>query len=269
MKSRSITSLIALIILAIAGGCGGSKIPATSEWRSKTMIVDGKADEWQQPLRYANSATGLSYSIVNDDEKLYFCFATSDGRALAKIMRGGLQMQVAAPGMQPVTLLYPIPGTIRPEKNPPKGQDTGKKNPGDYKLSEHATSLQVSGFPFAQATTELPLMNKFGVSVATEFGKDRFVYEAAIPLEGLNLKDKDLAVTITLKGIPKSEMKSPSTGMQNSGMTPGPGGRMGGYGGGYGGGYNNASFANYNASYSAMFSDQKINLSMRLATQQP
>lgn len=272
MKSRSLSIIAAATILAVVGGCGSSKTLATSEWRTQAVVVDGKADEWQQPLRYANSATGLSYSISNDDQKLYFCFATSDGRTLAKIMRGGLQMQIQAPGMQPATLLYPIPGTVKPEKG--KEQDQGKKRePGDFKLAEHATSLQVSGFPFAQTATELPLLNKFGVTVATEFGKDRFIYEAAIPLEGLNSKDKDLAVTITLKGIPKSEMKSSGSGMQSGGGMPGPGGRMGGgyggYGGGYGGGYNNVNFNSYNSAYASMFSDQKVSLSMRLAVQQP
>lgn len=264
MKSLSLSVLAIAIIFAIAVGCSGSKTLVSSEWRSKTIEIDGKMDEWQQPLRYANSATGLSYSIINDDQKLYFCFATSDGRALTKITMGGLQMQVEAPGIKPVILLYPIPGTIKPEKNQSKDQDQNKKK-SDYKLAEHATSLQVSGFPFAPAPTELPLINKFGVNVATEFGKDRFAYEASMPLEGLDLKGKDLIVTITIKGIPKSQMQSSFNGMQQGGRT-GPGGGYGGggrgYGGGYGGGYNN-----YNAAYASMFSDQKITLSMRLATQ--
>ena len=266
--------LAAAAMVVVAGGCSGSKTLASSEWRSDAVTVDGNPDEWQQPLRYANSATGLSYSISNDNDKIYFCFTTTDGRALRKMTMGGLQIQIEAPDVSPVTFLYPIPGTIKPEKNPPKEQPPQKKA-GEWQLSEQATSLQVSGFPFAQAATELPLMNKYGANVATHFGKDRFAYEASIPLEGLNLKGKDLSVTITLKGIPKDQMKSQYNGMQQGGtgsMGPGGGGRMGmgGYGGGYGGyggGYGGGGGYRPNSAYTAMFSDQKIKLSMRLAAQ--
>jgi hypothetical protein len=255
MKSRSFSILGTAIIFAVAGGCSASKTIATSEWRSQSVVVDGKPDEWQLPLRYANAATGLNYAISNDDQNLYFCFTTSDRRALAKITMGGLEMQIAAADMKPVTLLYPIPGTIKPEKNPPKGQEQNKKP--EFKLSDEANSLQVSGFPFAQAATELPLINKYGVRVGTDFGKDRFAYEASIPLEGLNLKGKDLSVTIILKGIPKSQKQTNYNGMQQGNRT-GPGGmRMSGGQPNYGG----------QSSYAAMFSDQKINVSMRLASQ--
>jgi hypothetical protein len=256
MKSLYSIALAMAVIFAVAVGCAGSKrVLASSEWRSQTVTVDGMPDDWQQPLRYANIATGLNYSISNDNEKLYFCITTNERRSLAKMTMGGLQIQVEAAGMTPAYMLYPIPGTVQPAK-PKKGQEENKKK--DWQLSEEATSLQVAGFPFAQATTELPLINKFGANVATNFGKDRFVYEASFPIADLNLKDKEVNVTIILKGIPKTQMESQFNGMQQGSRT-GPGGmRMGGGPGFPGGGSNR--------DYVAMFADQKINLTMRLAT---
>lgn len=242
------------VIFAIAVGCSGSKkILASSEWRTQTVSVDGKTDDWQMPLRYANTATGLSYSISNDDQRIYFCITTSERRPLAKITMGGLQFQVEAAGVNPAYMLYPIPGTVQPEK-PKKGQEENKKK--DWQLSEDATSMQVAGFPFAQSPTELPLINKYGANVATNFGKDRFVYEGSFPIDGLDLKGKELNVTIILKGIPKSQMQSQFNGMQQGNRT-GPGGmRMGGPGFPGGGS---------NRDYAQMFADQKISLTMRLA----
>lgn len=274
MKSLALNTLALAVVFAIASGCGGSKkIPATTDWRSQAVTVDGKLDDWQQPLRYANSATGLNYSIANDGEKLYICFTTTDGRALAKMTMGGLQVEVAAPGTAPATLLYPIPGTIQPDKGSSKKQEQQNKK-SDWQLSDQATSLQVSGFPFAKTATELPLMNKFGANVATNFTKDRFVYELSMPLEGLNLKDKEIAITITLKGLPKSQMQSSFNGMQQGsnmgGVGGGPmgyGGGYGGYGGGYGGG-GGFRGPSSNPAYAAMFSDKKISLSTRLAVAQ-
>lgn len=247
------------VIFVVAVGCGGSKnILASSEWRTQAVVVDGKTDDWQLPLRYANAATGLNYSVSNDDKKMYFCFTTIDRRALAKITMGGLQIQVAAAGGTPATLTYPIPGTIQPEKPSKNKQDNNNKKK-EFQLSEEATSLQVSGFPFAQATTELPLINKYGVNVGTNFGTDRFAYEASIPLEGLNFEGKDLEITIILKGMPKSQMKSDYNGMAQGNRTGYGGMRMGG------GGYGTPSASRGNTGYAQMFSDQKIKLSMRLA----
>ncbi|MEI9921967.1 MAG: hypothetical protein WDO14_24710 [Bacteroidota bacterium] len=267
MKSLSSITFILLIIFAIAGGCGGSKkIPATTEWRAQSVVVDGKTDDWQLPLRYANAATGLNYSISNDDKKLYFCFTTIERRPLAKITMGGLQIQVAASGADPAIMTYPIPGTIQPEKGSSKNkQQQQSQNKKEFQLSEEATSLQVSGFPFAKATTELPLANKYGVNVGTEFGKDRFSYEASIPLEGLNLEGKEISITIVLKGIPKDQMKTSYNGMQQGNRT-GPGGMRTG-GGGYGmpgGGYSGGG----NSGYAQMFTDQKITIVTHLASAQ-
>src|SRR4051812_21808289 len=99
---------------------------------------------------------------------MYFFFKNADHRGLGQITMGGLQIAVTAPGAKPAVLLYPIPGTVKPEKNSPKNQDQNQNKKPDFQLSKDATSLQVSGFPFAQATTELPLINKFGVNVATD-----------------------------------------------------------------------------------------------------
>ncbi|MEJ0034141.1 MAG: hypothetical protein WDO15_29125 [Bacteroidota bacterium] len=263
MKSLYLIALAMAVIFAIAVGCSGAKrVLASSEWRAQTVTVDGNPDDWQQPLRYANIATGLSYSISNDDEKIYFCITTNERRGLAKMTMGGLQLQVEAAGTKPAYILYPIPGTVKPEKQSKKGQQENKKK--EWQLSEEATSLQVAGFSFAPTVTELPLINKFGANVATNFGKDRFVYEASFPIADLNLKDKEFNVTIILKGIPKSQMESQFNGM-NQGQRTGPGGmRMGGQGRNGGPGFPGGGS---NRDYAQMFADQKINLTMRLATQ--
>ena len=268
--------IIACIVLL---GCSGSKNLAVSDWQSQPIVVDGNADEWQQPLRYANSDTKLNYSISNDDGKLYFCFINSDRREQTKMMMGGIQIRIDAVGKDdtPVTLLYPIPGRITfPDRS--KETDSGNTNGPRFdrqQLMSEANTLQVSGFPFAKESTELPLINKFGVNVATSFTTDgRFIYEASIPLDDLKLQGKDVDITIIVKGIPRSQM--PNGGRQGGGAGAGSGmrggaggmggsGMRGGGGGRYGGGSGQPGQMGGASPYQAMAVDQKINVSIRLA----
>lgn len=273
----------AITIISIAAGCSGAKTLATSTWQSQPVVIDGNMDDWQQPLRYANADTRVNYSFTNDGEKLYLCLLTVDRRAQSKIMLGGLQIKIqdasAGKDEKVATLIYPIGGSITFPK-PDKDADPNKR-PDMQQIIGQASSLQVSGFPFAQVETELPLLNKYGVNVAMNFTKDdRLIYEASIPVKDLGLKDKDVSITIILKGMPKDKTYYKNTnqtgtgsGMANGmgqgglGMRGyGSGGGMGGYGGGYGGGYAQSQ-PRMNTAYTAMFADQRIHLKTRLANQ--
>lgn len=254
---------ILLVILLCA--CSSSKTFVSTEWQQKPVVVDGIADEWQQPLRYANSDTQLNYSVTNDANKLYFCFMTTDPRVTGKIAMGGIQIRVAFPGTEsrPATLIYPIAGRVNFPAHPKDkdGKAQPARGPMKFDLTGEAGTMQVSGFPFAQETTELPLLNNLGISVATNSTtEERFIYEVAMPLNGLKLNaNREVDITITLKGIPKDKMGFGKPSAGGGGGVPGPGGSRTGRGA-YGGGN-----AAYNAGYSRVMTDQKLNLSMKLA----
>ena len=170
MKHRYSSYMAIAIAAVVAAGCSAPKILARSDWQPQPITVDGSPDDWPQPLRYSNVDTKLAYSISNDNDKLYFCIMTTDRGIQTKIMFGGMQIRVDVPGKDdvPATLLYPIPGRIAfPKKPDPKS--TGSPTPIDrQKLMAEANTLQVSGFPFSVDASELPLINKYAVSMKVD-----------------------------------------------------------------------------------------------------
>lgn len=288
MKILYFNRMAAAIGCIVLLGCSGSKNLAVSDWQPQPVVVNGNADDWPQPLRYANSDTKLNYSVSNDDGKLYICIITSDRRTQTKIMMAGLQIRIDAAGKDdtPVTLLYPIPGRVTFPNRSKENDNNNAPHVDRQQMMSEANTLQVSGFPFAKELTELPLINKFGANVATGFASDdRFIYEASIPLENLNLKGKDVGITITVKGVSRDQM--PGGGRQAGGAGGGSGGAGGGMrggaggmcgggmggggmrgGGGGGGRYGGAGGGGQPGggnSYQAIFTDQKVSMSIRLA----
>jgi hypothetical protein len=270
MKLLNPNRLTVIISCIVMLGCSGPKSLTSSPWQSKPIVVDGSADEWEQPLRYMNSDTKLNYSVSNDGQKLYFCFISADRRSQIKTIMGGLQIRVEGSdkGKTTTTLLYPIPGRIKFPARPKDGDNSAQQFDRQQLMME-ANSMQVSGFSFAKETTELPLINKYGVNVAATFTTDdRLIYEASIPLQDLQLAGKDVDVTITVKGLPRDQMpkgtgqggRANGMGSSGGGGMRGPGGMGGGMGaGGYGGQMGGGS------SYSTAFVDQKMKMTIHLA----
>src|SRR5476649_669100 len=75
--------------------------------------IDGKADEWPEPLQAYNHATDIYYTIANDDNYLYLCIEATQQAVINKIINGGITFSIHKYGDKKdknnvVSVTYPV-----------------------------------------------------------------------------------------------------------------------------------------------------------------
>jgi hypothetical protein len=228
-----------------------SKIYDSSGWQSQKVTVDGKINEWSNPLRFYDQETGISYNISNDHYNIYFAVSISNEILQTKILRSGLEIRIDTLGKKSfgISFKYPIGilaiTELKPN-NPPakegfeKGQD---RSSFKLKLLVEATEIQLVGFkPRLGKIISLSVPNNAGISAAINFDAGGIMnYEAVIPFSTfyrseLIPADSGKVFNFQMKVNPlanSGNASGNSSGMRGSGMR---GGGMGGGGGMRGGG---------------------------------
>jgi hypothetical protein len=225
----------------------------SSGWQSKPVSVDGQLTEWPNPLRFYDQETGISYSISNDHNNLYFCCSISNEFLQTKILRAGLDFSIDTLGKKSfgVGIKYPIgnsadknPGT---ENNPNARSDANGRSAGrsDFKLKllAEAREMELVGFKSHLGKfISLSPSGKTGISAAINFDERGIMnYEAVIPFSTfykneLTPSDSNTIFNYQIKINPDSR----SNGERNGGNGTGGGGggmhRGGMRGSGMGGG---------------------------------
>ena len=67
-------------------------------WPDKTMVIDGRANEWPDFFRFYMSGARLQYDIYNDSSNLYMCIKATDVEAQTRIMRSGFNLWIDTTG---------------------------------------------------------------------------------------------------------------------------------------------------------------------------
>ena len=121
---------LALLILCIFSSFT-HKIYDSLVWQSKKVKVDGKINEWPNPLRFYNDKSKVNYTITNDRKNLYICMKISDVTAQIKALRGGMEFRIDTMGKKsfPIALIYPIANhqnTMRNRGDNPPVEPQGK-----------------------------------------------------------------------------------------------------------------------------------------------
>lgn len=232
-----------------------SKVYYSSSWQDRHVTVDGNISEWQNPLRFYDQETGISYSISNDHKNLYLACSISNDLLQMKILRSGLIFGIDTLGKKsfPVNIKYPLPdkqvqesGTIN---NPlsATGQDR-KPGRASYKLKllSEAREIELTGFkqPAGKIISVSDLNNQ-GISAVMNIDEKGILnYEAVIPFSTFYKKelapaDSDKVFNYEIRIDPASgSSRNPGNNsrMEGNGMRGGMrGGGMRG-GGGMGGG---------------------------------
>lgn len=234
-----------LLTLFTIGSCSSTIYQAT--WQSKTVVADGSPDEWQLPLRYSDSESGLQYNITNDESHIYICIRATEQPIQMKIMSSGMEIWLDPSGKNKETagIQFPLPvnhGQKPKSENMPPDMKSGK-NPGRMNMAEQfkleEPQLKLSGFlPEYNGTFKVSNLN--GVKAAINWDEQNtMTYELAIPIHSFYTHD-----IASLNDNPVIGFKinvNAITGMRNSpnggGKREGPPGGAGqGPGGGPGGG---------------------------------
>jgi hypothetical protein len=75
------------------------------------VVVDGKANEWPNPLPNFDKKTTLRFDVSNDEKSLYFILRVDDLELQKKIMTNGMDIWINRDGKQATTtgITYPCP----------------------------------------------------------------------------------------------------------------------------------------------------------------
>lgn len=248
IKMKKYISTIFSIFLFVS--CS-SKIYDSAGWQSQKVTVDGKINEWPNPLRFYDQETGISYNISNDRYNIYFAASISNDFLQTKILRSGLEFRIDTLGKKSfgVSFKYPIgnlSGTDHRPNNPPTKEAMDKRpDRSSFKLSllAEATEMQFIGFkPRLGKIIPLVVANNSGISAAINFDASGIMnYEAVIPFSTfyrseLIPADSGKVFNFQIKVNPlanSGNASGNSSGMRGGGMR---GGGMGGGGGMRGGG---------------------------------
>jgi hypothetical protein len=224
-----------------------SKIYDSAGWQSKKVTIDGKINEWSNPLRFYDQETGISYNISNDRNNIYFAASISNEFLQTKILRSGLEFRIDTLGKKSfgVSIKYPIGNLLvtdhRPNIPPTKEVMDKRQDRSSFKLTllAEATEIQLVGFKPGLGKI-IPLASNYsGISAAINFDANGIMnYEAVIPFSTFYKAeflpaDSSKVFNFQIKVNPVANSGNPSG---NSGGTRSGGMRGGGMGGGMRGG---------------------------------
>jgi hypothetical protein len=244
---KSISAILSIFLFV---SCS-SKIYDSAGWQSQKVTVDGKINDWSNPLRFYDQETGISYNISNDHFNIYFAASISNEFLQTKILRSGLEFRIDTLGKKSfgISFKYPIgilaitelkPNNPQAKDGFEKGQD---RSSSKLKLLAEATEIQLVGFksPLGKIIS-LSGPNNAGISAAINFDASGIMnYEAVIPFStfyrsGLVPADSGKVFNFQIRVNPLARSGNApgnSSGMRGGGMR---GGGMGGGGGMRGGG---------------------------------
>lgn len=220
-----------------------SRVYYSSSWQGRKLTIDGKISDWQNPLRFYDQETGISYSISNDHKNLYLACSISNDLLQMKILRSGLVFGIDTLGKKsfPVNIKYPVPdkhisepGTIN---NPLSTTESVKKQDRTslkLKLLSEAREIELTGFK-QQMGKIIPVsdLNNHGISAAINIDdKGIMNCEVVIPFSTFYKKelapadsDKVFNYEIRIDPAARSDRNSGNNGRMNgNGMRGGMGG---------------------------------------------
>ncbi len=160
----------------------------TSIYAPANVKIDGRATEWGK-LQAFNLATEITYTMANDNDKLYFVFSAAQIQVIEKVLAGGITLTVSAVDNKtatPVAITYPIVPFLNVqisynirEKAPLRQSAVDSVN---NKISGHLKEIKVSGIKEITENS-ISVYNELGIKGAQYVGADKlYTCELALPL---------------------------------------------------------------------------------------
>lgn len=151
--------------------------------------VDGKTTEWGNFQAY-NPATEISYTMANDNDKLYFACSATEAEVIQKIVTGGITLSISPVDkksvIEPVAITYPIVPWLNAQidylikPHAPLNESTVKLV--NDKISGHLKEIKISGvkeFP----DSSISVYNDKGIIGGHYISSNKaYTYELAFPL---------------------------------------------------------------------------------------
>lgn len=211
---KFITSL--LLILNCIVVAFSQKLPAKQEtgvYAPSNVKLDGKITEWGNLQAY-NQATEISYTMANDNDKLYFICSATVEDVIQKIIVGGITLTISSSDKKtdniPVAITYPIVPFLKAQINydirPPAPLKESVVSSINDKISNYLKEIKVTGIKdFPEGS--IPVYNDQGISGAQYIGSNKvYICELTLPLKFFShLINKDtFNYKVQLNGMDKN-----------------------------------------------------------------
>lgn len=260
---RSLRLIFFVATIVTLSACSPKTYNVMSGWQPSALSFE-PGIEWSVP-QGTDGKTNLGYAISNDRENLYLAFQTDDPVTRMKILRAGLELEIASPYKEktPAILKYPVPeeritifegigretgqGGI-PSGNP-AGRRGGQNQPDPRAMLQRAlaeqTKMELNGFQ-DHLNGMQPLENENGIQLHVDMDAEGMLfYRVIIPLRTLGVSGQtpafpadDFTLTVRMNGLERFDRQGGGYGNPGTrgGGNPGgmrPGGSMTGmpYGG--------------------------------------
>jgi hypothetical protein len=185
-------------------------VQAASLRAPANIKIDGKATEWNNQFQAYNKATGVYYTIANDDDKLYLAVQANDPEIIRKIVLGGLTLTIDTSGKKNDKTGVAITFPAYDNKNPPVSLILNNKPKvtadtvtyrmrtdsfiyaHNQQLTDKLILIKVEGIRSIEDNI-LSIYNAEGIKAISLFDKKmNYTCELAIPLKytGLNKQRK-------------------------------------------------------------------------------
>jgi hypothetical protein len=247
----------------LSAGCGTSKSTTSSDPEISApeisyqhpslpvkIEVDGKLNEWPEPLPGYDKETSIHYGITNNKDFLFIAVSTSEQPMQTKILRTGLEVYISANGKKEKTtgIAFPLPSQNAARLEGRQGTEgpEEQRSAGSMRKAVLSRDTQLRVFGFKKlADGDYPLSTN-NCKVVMDWGENNFLnIEYAIPLTELfanNANTANLQIGFDINGFKANgngEGRGSSTARvggsnRGGGMRSGGGGGMGGrmHGGG-------------------------------------
>lgn len=248
---KTISSLLFIVVITLQ--LTAQDDVSQSRWQPVKIITDGDNSEWNRPLNLYDAATGLLFTITNDNKALYLCFTANDERKINKLMKAGWSIELSSKEKKKkfnativfpaITMTAPVP--VQKDVITNIARPDLKNTTALYKMD--LTGVNTRGFTIGDK--DIPLLNNDGINIAV--GSDStqsIIFELAIPFKELLAEDKlllneEMTLAITVNGLERPAHEGNHANNATPGSFGNGGGRMGG---GRRGGFNTQKTDNNN-----------------------
>jgi hypothetical protein len=228
-------------------GCASSKKTAEPfNGLRLSATIDGSDEEWKSATFKPSREPMLFYAVANDNKNIYVCLRIPEGAQQMKALRAGIELALDIKAKRSRKAFMAYPWVERDARNLMKEEEQsteqiqrGRSKPIEKpnakeigeRMLENQKVLMVKGFKEDfNGEQDITFMSGFVVKIGWN-ANNFMIYEAALPLEALNMPEntevEKLSVGITVKGLPMPK------GSAGPNPMPMGGGAMGG---GMGGG---------------------------------
>jgi uncharacterized membrane protein YgcG len=164
-------------------------------WPDKTMVIDGRANEWPDFFRFYMSGARLQYDLYNDNSNLYICVKATDVEAQTRIMKSGFSFWIDTTGKkkQKTGISFPLKMEHQQDdmqQRRIKASDDPSAGPSEKSRANRLKEKVIFAQSMIKATgmagvtdPMIGLQNKYGIEVAFDWDSlSTLCIEYKIPL---------------------------------------------------------------------------------------